>query len=84
VNYSYLNHVEAEFLGDEEELGEEADRLLGSFFQGRVGVQSRACLEEELRYIVVPNGDGVEILEEDGEWNPGELEPQNGNEYELI
>lgn len=84
VNYSYLNHVEAEFLGDEKELDEEADKVLSRFFQGRSGVQSRAFLEEDLRYIIVPNGEGVEILEEDGDWSPGEIEPQNGNDYELI
>lgn len=84
MNYSYLNHVEAEFLGDEKELGEEADEVLSRFFQGRSGVQSRAFLDEDLRYIIVPNGEGVEILEEDGDWDPRELEPQDGNDYELI
>lgn len=84
MNYSYLNHVETEFLGDEEDLGEEADDILGDFFQPRAGVQSRAFIEDDLRYIILSNGEGVEILEEDGEWDSGELELHNGNEYELI
>ena len=84
MNYSYLNHVEAEVVSGEEKILEEAGRLLGEFFRGRVGVQSRAFIEEDLRYIFVSNGEEAEILEEEGNWKSGDLELSRENDYELI
>lgn len=83
-NYSYLNHLKTEFLGDEEELKEVADDMLRDFFRSRAALQSRAFLEEDLRYIVLQKDEGVKILEEEGEWSSGEIELIDGNKYELI
>lgn len=84
TEYSYLNHVETEFLGDEEVCGSEADRILSNFFKRRKGAQSRAFMDESLRYIIVPEGETVDIIEEEGEWEIGEVEPRSENVYELI
>ncbi|MFB6245267.1 MAG: hypothetical protein ABEJ03_02875 [Candidatus Nanohaloarchaea archaeon] len=83
-DYSYLNHVDSEFLGEKEELGEEADRMLKEFFQPRKGTQYKAFIGDSLRYFIIPSGDGVEILEEEGEWEPGNVDIKQGNDYELI
>lgn len=83
-DYPCLDRVEAEFLGEEEELAEEADRLLGEFFRGNHGAQYKAFLEEDLRHIVIPNGETVKIIQEEGDWIAEDLEPRSGNSYRLI
>lgn len=84
MSYSYLNHVDTEFLADEEEIVEEADELIKGFFQGRTGTKSRAFVGEGLRYIVTEQGGDTEIVEEDGYWQEGVLEAREENDYELI
>jgi hypothetical protein len=84
ADYSYLDHVETEFLGDEEVYGPEADSILAGFFRRRKGAQSRAFTEDSLRYIIVPDGGDMKIIEEEGEWDPGDVEPEPDNVYEII
>lgn len=84
MEYSYLNHVETEFLEEEEHVGDEADRILKGFFQMRKGAQSRAFTGDSLRYFVLRDDEGVEIIEEDGDWESGEMDFSRGNDYELI
>lgn len=84
MDYSYLNHVESEFLDGEERIGETADEMLKDFFQRRKGAQSRAFIGNSLRYFVLRNGEGIEIIEEDGDWDPGEVELNPENDYERI
>lgn len=84
VDYSYLNHVESEFLDDEERIGETADQMLRDFFMRRKGAQSKAFTGDSLRYFVLRNGDGVEIIEEDGDWVTGEVDIDPVNDYERI
>lgn len=48
VDYSYLNHIETEFLADEQEYGLEADKILSDFFKQRKGAQARAFMDESL------------------------------------
>lgn len=84
MSYTYLNHVETEFLAEEQEVGEEADRMIQEFFRDRVGTKSRAFVGEGLRYIITENSGNVQLLEEDGDWVSGELEAYESNDYELI
>ena len=84
VDYTYLNHVEAEFLTAEDEVGSRADEILGNFFWRRKAAQARAFTEDTLRYFVLGNGNGVEIIEEEGDWVSGNVDPVAENDYELI
>lgn len=84
MTYSYLNHVEIEFLSDEEEMGEAADNIMKGFFHSRVGTKSRAFVGDGLRYIVTDQEGEPEILEEDGYWQEGVFEVYEDNDYELI
>lgn len=84
MSYSYLDHVDREFLADEEDVGEEADELIKGFFNSRVGTKSRAFLGEGLRYIVTAQDGRAEIVEEDGEWTSGVFEACDTNDYERI
>jgi endo-alpha-1,4-polygalactosaminidase (GH114 family) len=83
VNYSYLDHVEYEILGNEDEIGEEAEDIMKDFFQDQIPAWNRAISDDSLRYFIVKNGDGVEIIEEEGDWQEDELDTE-GNSYELI
>ena len=84
MDYRYLNHVETEFLADEQEVGEKADKIIQEFFRGRTGTKSRAFVGEGLRYIITENSGNIQLLEEDGDWVSGELEVYEENDYELI
>ncbi|MFB6291981.1 MAG: hypothetical protein ABEI58_01145 [Candidatus Nanohaloarchaea archaeon] len=83
--YSYLDHVEAELLAeDDEKVMEEADSILGKYFQGRPGQQYRAFVEDDLRYVIIQASGEVDILEEEGTWQEGDLEVDPSNNYRLI
>lgn len=84
MSYSYLNHVETEFLADEEEIGEETEEVMQSFFQQWPGTKSKAFLEDGLRYVITEQDGDPEIIEEDGEWQYGVFEAHEENDYERI
>jgi len=82
--YNYLKHVETEFVEEDEGLEVEAEEMLSEFFKHRKATQYRAFTEDDLRYIVVSRNDSIEIIEEEGDWQPGKIEINTGNNYELI
>ncbi len=84
MSYTYLDHVNTEFLTDEEKVGEAADAMLRDFFQSRIATKSRAIQGDDLRYVVIENGEHPEIIEEEGEWQNGNYSVTDENEYERI
>lgn len=84
MSYSYLKHIDSEFIADEEKTGEEAEGIMRRFFQKRTGTKSRAFVGEGLRYVITDQKSGLEILEEDGEWQKGVYESFEDNNYEII
>lgn len=82
-HYSFLDHVEYKILDEGDGIGEEAEEIMKNFFQNRIPAWNRAISDDSLRYFVVENGDGVQIIEEEGYWQEDELNME-GNSYELI